>query len=359
MEINIGSVIQKLRKVKGLTQEQVADAIGISKAAVSKWESGNTYPDITLLGPLARLLDTNINELLEFNSKLTEKEVNNITGICEQEFLKGDYFAAYEYCEKELKKYPNVAELKLIIASLYWRYTILLRDDEEVSKSMIKRACEVLEEASESSNTDVREASFQILATLYIMMEDYDSALKTAERLNPKANDTMFLLATIYSNKGEDDASKKLYQQLLLQNIQTATMVLQSLSRFAEKKSNMEDAEFYLETIIKLDTLFEVQDDGEACALQMAELYARNHNEDKAIEMLKRYVNFVHSIIEDGSKGLSSSRFFNNMEFKSSRDETSEFLKQHLAEAIINTPAFDTLKENLEFQGIVEELKSL
>jgi transcriptional regulator with XRE-family HTH domain len=63
MEINIGFVIQKLRKLKGLTQEQVADAMGVSKAAVSKWGSGNTYPDITLLATLARLLDANINEL--------------------------------------------------------------------------------------------------------------------------------------------------------------------------------------------------------------------------------------------------------------------------------------------------------
>lgn len=40
MNLRIGSVIQKLRKLKGLTQEQLADSIGVSKAAVSKWESG-------------------------------------------------------------------------------------------------------------------------------------------------------------------------------------------------------------------------------------------------------------------------------------------------------------------------------
>lgn len=40
MNLRIGSVIQKLRKIKGLTQEQLAESIGVSKAAVSKWESG-------------------------------------------------------------------------------------------------------------------------------------------------------------------------------------------------------------------------------------------------------------------------------------------------------------------------------
>ncbi|MEG0307546.1 MAG: helix-turn-helix domain-containing protein [Clostridium sp.] len=359
MEINIGSVIQRLRKNKGLTQEQVADAIGISKGAVSKWESGNTYPDITLLGPLARLLDTNINELLEFNLRLTEKEINDINTICEQEFLKGDYFSAYEYCEKQLKKYPNVAELKLIIASLYWRYIILIKDDEETSNNMMKRACEVLEQASETSNTDVKEAAFQILSSLYMMSEEYDKALKTAEKLNPKANDTMFLLAAIYSAKGEEDTSKKLYQQLLFNNIQTAVLVLQSLSRFSEKESNIDEAQYFLETIIKLDTLFEVQNYGEACALQLSELYARNNSEDKAIYMLRRYVKYIHTIIENGNMGVNSSRFFSELSFKSSRDETCEFMKQHLAEAIIDTPAFTILREKEEFQIILEELENL
>ena len=56
MELKIGKRIQDLRKQKGLTQEQVAAALNISAAAVSKWETDTTYPDITILNPLARLL---------------------------------------------------------------------------------------------------------------------------------------------------------------------------------------------------------------------------------------------------------------------------------------------------------------
>jgi len=359
MEINIGFVIQKLRKLKGLTQEQVADAMGVSKAAVSKWESGNTYPDITLLTPLARLLDTNINELLEFNSKLTEKEINSITTLCEQEFLKGDYFSAYDYCEKQLKKYPNIAEVKLRIASLYWQYTVLLKDDEEASNNMIKRACEVFEEASEASDADIKEAALHNVASLYMMREDYESALKAAERLNRKANDTMLLLATIYCNKGENDNAKKLYQRILFKNIQTCGLVLQSLSVVAEKESNIKDAQFFLETIIKLNTLFEFESYGDTCALQLAELYAQSHDKDKAIVMLNRYTRFVHNLIEHGNKGLNSSKFFSEMPFKSVGDGKCEFMKQHLADAIMDTPAFDELKENEEFKKIIEELRSL
>ncbi|WP_346917579.1 helix-turn-helix domain-containing protein [Clostridium sp.] len=359
MEINIGFVIQKLRKLKGLTQEQVADAMGVSKAAVSKWESGNTYPDITLLAPLARLLDTSINELLEFNSKLTEKEINSIVTLCELEFLKGDYFSAYDYCEKQLKKYTNIAELKLRIASLYWQYTVLLKDDEEASNNMIKRACEVFEEASQTSNTDIKEAALYCIASLYMMKEDYDSALKTAERLNQKSNDTMLLLANIYDRKGENDNAKKMYQRILFKNIQTCGLVLQSLSRVAEKESNIKDAQLFLETVIKLNTLFEFENHEDACAVQLAELYAKTNDRDKAIAMLNRYIRFIHNLIENGNKELNGSKFFSEIPFKSVRSEKSEFMKQHLAEEIINTPAFDTLKENEEFKKIIEELKSL
>lgn len=56
MKLLIGDTIQKLRKIKGLTQEQVANALGITAAAVSKWETDSTYPDISLLSPLARIL---------------------------------------------------------------------------------------------------------------------------------------------------------------------------------------------------------------------------------------------------------------------------------------------------------------
>lgn len=359
MDINIGSIIQKLRKRKGFIQEQVADAIGVSKAAVSKWESGNTYPDITLLAPLARLLDTNINELLEFNSKLTEKEIEKITSLCEQEFLKGDYFAAYEYCEKQLKKYPNVAELKVVIASFYWQYTFLLKDDEEKANNMIKHSCELLEKASECEDIDIKEGALHILASLYMMTEEYDNALKTVKKLNQKSTDTMLLLATIYQHKGESDRSKKLYQELLFKNLQNSILVLQSLSRILEKESNINDAQLFLETIIKLDTLFEVQNDGEACALQLAELYARNNLIDESISMLKRYVNYINFLTNEGVTELNNSRFFSEINFKSTNNEKYEFMKQHISYAILNTPAFDILKDNVEFKSIIAELESL
>lgn len=58
----ISKVIQERRKALGLTQEQVAEYLGVTTPAVNKWEKGSTCPDIALLAPLARLLKTDLNQ---------------------------------------------------------------------------------------------------------------------------------------------------------------------------------------------------------------------------------------------------------------------------------------------------------
>ena len=71
MKLSIGEVIVTKRKEKSWTQEQLANAVGVSTPAVSKWETGATYPDITLLSPIARALNTTVDELLSYQNELS------------------------------------------------------------------------------------------------------------------------------------------------------------------------------------------------------------------------------------------------------------------------------------------------
>ena len=59
-----GQLITELRKEKGMTQKQLADALNVTDKAVSKWERGLSFPDISMLEPLSELLDVSILELL-------------------------------------------------------------------------------------------------------------------------------------------------------------------------------------------------------------------------------------------------------------------------------------------------------
>lgn len=76
MEFN--NKLQKLRKEKGLTQEQLAEALFVSRTAISKWESGKGYPNIDSLKSLSKLFSVSIDDLLSGEEliSLTESENN-------------------------------------------------------------------------------------------------------------------------------------------------------------------------------------------------------------------------------------------------------------------------------------------
>ncbi len=63
-QIKIGKFILNCRKEKGITQEQLAEKLGVTSKSISRWENGHTMPDYTLLKDLCNELDININELL-------------------------------------------------------------------------------------------------------------------------------------------------------------------------------------------------------------------------------------------------------------------------------------------------------
>lgn len=72
-QIKIGEFIATERKHKKLTQQQLADILGISNKTVSKWECGNGLPEISLLLPLCKELEISVNELLS-GERLTAEE---------------------------------------------------------------------------------------------------------------------------------------------------------------------------------------------------------------------------------------------------------------------------------------------
>ncbi len=91
--MKINEMIRTRRKEMNLTQEQVASRLGVSAPAVHKWETGSSYPDITLLPALARLLGTDLNTLLSFQEDLSRKEVDQFCAdLCQMIEEKG--FAA-------------------------------------------------------------------------------------------------------------------------------------------------------------------------------------------------------------------------------------------------------------------------
>ena len=73
-----GATIKRLREAKGITQTQLAEQIGVSDKAVSKWETAKGRPDITLIEPLAKALGVSVMELMSGNTVINKNISSNI-----------------------------------------------------------------------------------------------------------------------------------------------------------------------------------------------------------------------------------------------------------------------------------------
>ena len=106
MNVTIGENIKRLRAGKGLTQEQLSVSLGVSCAAVSKWERGESYPDMELIFPLAHLFGVSTDELLGYDR---EKIADEIRAITEEywSLYRKDNAAAVELMRRAHERYPN------------------------------------------------------------------------------------------------------------------------------------------------------------------------------------------------------------------------------------------------------------
>ncbi|MFR5027468.1 MAG: helix-turn-helix domain-containing protein [Coprococcus sp.] len=73
-QVKIGNFLRKLRKEKGMTQEEIATKFGVSSRSVSRWENGNTMPDLAILVELADYYDVDIREIIDGERKSENME---------------------------------------------------------------------------------------------------------------------------------------------------------------------------------------------------------------------------------------------------------------------------------------------
>lgn len=100
MEVSIGQVIKNLRKAKGISQESLADEMGISVQAVSKWETQNSFPDIILIPQIAKYFGISIDYLffecehvsLDFDNKIPDDGVLRIVQFKGKKLLSQDTY---------------------------------------------------------------------------------------------------------------------------------------------------------------------------------------------------------------------------------------------------------------------------
>jgi len=94
MKLTIGENIRNFRKQNNITQESLAEALGVSCQSVSRWENGTTYPDIELIPSISKMLDVSVDKLFGIPQIEKEKQANLVFDKLRRECMKREYDAS-------------------------------------------------------------------------------------------------------------------------------------------------------------------------------------------------------------------------------------------------------------------------
>lgn len=203
--MKINQIIREKRKEQSLTQEQVADYLGVSTPAVNKWERGGSYPDITILPALARLLKVDLNTLLSFNEELSM------------------------FPPKEDKSYKNEVE------KLY-------------------------ERVAHSEDEEIRSQANAMLISRYMEREEFDKAQSLIDTLPNRSVDKVQKQAQLYAQQEKLIEASKLLEGKLMKMAGELQATLMFMMEIVLKEGKEDRAEHLAETAAQTAKLYDLWD---------------------------------------------------------------------------------------------------
>lgn len=174
MRLTISKNIRAFRKQRGLTQEQLAEVLGVTTGAVYKWESGLSFPELPMIVELADFFDTSVDALLGYEMKDNRLEAT-VTRL--QEYRRSKDRDGLAEAEKALKKYPHSFQIVSESAALYRAFGF-----DSGDKALFRRALELLEQSrlllSQNEDPQISEQTiYGRIAQTYLGLDETDKAI--------------------------------------------------------------------------------------------------------------------------------------------------------------------------------------
>ena len=213
MENMLAKNIRDYRKRLELTQEQLAERLGITLGAVSKWERGSSEPDLSYIMDLAELFHVSVDALIGFSMRGTDadREADRIDELGNRiAGMEADGGAtvldlAGEY-ERALKKFPNHFRIVFGAAMTYRQIGVVYKKDAEMKKALelYRHAIDLI---SQNTNPQINEAVLRNeIAGCWSTLKDYKRAIEEYKKNNlTGSNDARIgMLYTQFEKKPEE-----------------------------------------------------------------------------------------------------------------------------------------------------------
>lgn len=177
MKNSFAENIRRMRRKREMTQEQLAERLNVSPQAVSKWETGNAWPDLSLLPVIAALFGTSIDYLMGYDRSGVQERVKCVCREAEGLFGEGRYMEAVSLLRDALKRYPGDEEL---MYSLAWALSGTIRESPENYEEAIAIYHRLL---AVSDRTELRCRVMRDLVYRYSTKRETDKARYYADQL--------------------------------------------------------------------------------------------------------------------------------------------------------------------------------
>lgn len=174
--LSIGKVLRGLRKAKGITQEQLSEILGVSSAAISKWENEQMYPDISFFPVLARYFNVSIDCLFGFSNELSEEEYLSCKKECTELFEAKEYMAGIEKIKALSYLYPTNDRLKIDLAISVLPYLALAED----AAIRDKTAFQIISICQGCTDKDIQVQKNFVLTHLFMLVGQYQGTTLNA-----------------------------------------------------------------------------------------------------------------------------------------------------------------------------------
>ena len=343
--MTLGKVIRKYRKIRNMTQEEMAKRLGVTASAVNKWENENSYPDITLLAPIARLLEISLDTLLSFQEDLTDQEINEIIYKADLKLKKEPYNQAFQWAKKILVQYPNCEQLMLNIAVVFDAQRII--QDVSNESEYDEYFCSLYIRALNSADETIRMRAADSLVGFYMRKKEYEKAENYLEYFSVQNPEKKRKQAQIYAEMGRTDDAYKAYEELLFTDYQRTSMELHGMYMIALKEEDKMKAQKLVDKQKELAHCFEMGKYYEiSSGLELATI---ERDSEKVVDIMEEMLSSVEHIGD-----FKKSQLYEHMDFKEIREEFVEELKENLRKCFYDEEAYGFLKNNERWQKLVE-----
>lgn len=252
--IAVGKILQGLRKAKGITQEQLSEVLGVSTAAISKWENEQMYPDISYFPILARFFNVSIDCLFGFTNDLSEQEYEDNLKECVELFKTGNYEKGLGKIKHLTYLFPTNDRLRVNLTSAVIPY-LALAENQNLRREI---ALNLVELCQVCADKELQVQKHFILAHLFMLTGQYQEA----------ATDTIIMRNN--ASKGNVDISNGLMLKAEIPNtidrinssieILSAQIIyeLRNKISYLQKENNLKDALALLMKQVSLVELLEL-----------------------------------------------------------------------------------------------------